>query len=72
MHLTCGGAHASTRSLDQIMQQHRLSLQTSPLLASACSVAVFEVNLQCLLYTVFNDQPMVVWPLEALLLVYNN
>ena len=34
-------------SLDHIMQHHRLSLQTSPLLARACSVA-FEVIAQCL------------------------
>ena len=39
MHLACGGAHANTRSLDHIMQGHRLSVQTSPLLARAYSVA---------------------------------
>jgi len=38
-HLACGAAHASTRSLDHIMHHHRQSLQTSPLLARACSVA---------------------------------
>ena len=38
-HLACRAAHASTRSLDHIMHHHRQSLQTSPLLARACSVA---------------------------------
>ena len=37
VHLPCGGVHANTRSLDHIMQNHRLSLQTSPLLAKACN-----------------------------------
>ena len=39
MHLPCGGAHANTRSLDHIMQNRRLSLQTSPLLVKACNGA---------------------------------
>ena len=37
--LACGGAHASTRSLGHIMNDHKLSLQTSPVLARACNVA---------------------------------
>lgn len=51
MHLTCGRARVSTRSLDRIMQHSRLSLQTSPLLARACNVTFA----QCLLYIVLND-----------------
>ncbi len=67
MHLTCGGAHASTRSLNHSKQHHRQSLQAS-LLARACSVGFFS---DCAVpYTLFNDWPMLVWPLEALLLAY--
>ncbi len=49
----CGGAHVSTSSLDHHMQHHRLSLQTSTLLARACSEAFGS---DCSVpYTLFND-----------------
>ncbi len=63
-HLTCGGALASTKSLDHIMQHHRQSRQAS-LLARDCSVAFSS---DCSVpNSLFTDWPMVNWPLEALL-----